>query len=64
LETDKRSREELLVDAAKARRDAQRHRTAALIVHDSLVEETLRTRADELITLAAILEAKASKITP
>lgn len=60
-EPDKRSREELLADADKARNDGHRHRIAAFMVQDSVVEATLQGRANELETLAILLEAKANK---
>jgi hypothetical protein len=59
---DRRSRTELLADAAKARRDAARHSLAAAIIHDQAVEETLRARAIELTSLAEMLEARAAKL--
>jgi hypothetical protein len=60
--TDRRSRTELLADAAKARRDAARHSIAAAIIEDRAVEETLRARAVELTSLAEMLEARAAKL--
>ena len=61
-DTDRRSRTELLADAAKARREAERHRVAAAIVNDEVVEQTLRARAKELTSLAEMLEARAAKL--
>lgn len=61
---DDRPPEELLAEAAKARHDAERFRQAAAIVHDDIVERSLRARAEELETLARLLEAQASKKQP
>lgn len=61
---DQRAPEELLAEAAKARHDAARFRQAATIVHDDIVERSLRARAEELENLAQLLEAQASKKPP
>lgn len=62
LETDNRTREELQSDLAIARHQASRFRQAAGIINDDLVEAALRSRARELETLAAILEARLAKM--
>lgn len=51
---------ELLADASLARQHAGRFRHAAAIVNGDLVEAALRSRARELETAAATLEAKAA----
>ena len=53
--------QEILAEAAQARQDASRFRRAALIISDELVVRSLKARAGELETLAAMLEAKAAK---
>jgi predicted signal transduction protein with EAL and GGDEF domain len=58
---DQRTAEELLAEAAKARHDAKRFRQAAEVIHDDIVERSLRARAEELETLAGLLEAQAAK---
>jgi homoserine kinase len=62
LEADIRTRDELLADAAIARHQASRFREAAAIVNDDLVESALRSRARELETAVAVLEAKAAEM--
>jgi hypothetical protein len=57
-----RTPQEILTEAAKARQEASRFRRAALIISDDLVVDSLKGRAGELETLAAILEAKAAKV--
>jgi hypothetical protein len=42
---DKRSREELLADAAKSRNEAQRFRRTAVLMNDPIIEATLIARA-------------------
>jgi hypothetical protein len=54
--------QEILTEAAKARQEAGRFRRAALIISDDLVVDSLKGRAGELETLAAMLEAQAAKI--
>jgi hypothetical protein len=56
--------QEIRMEAAKARQEASRFRRAALIIGDELVVESLRARASELETLAAMLEAQAAKTPP
>ncbi|HWE72976.1 MAG TPA: hypothetical protein VG328_07440 [Stellaceae bacterium] len=53
---------EVLAEAAKARQEASRFRRAALIISDELVVDSLKGRAAELETLAAMLEAQAAKM--
>ena len=53
--------QEFLIEAAKARQEASRFRRAALIISDELVSDSLKGRAGELETLAAMLEAQATK---
>ena len=53
---------EILAEAAKARQEASRFRRAALIISDELVADSLKGRAGELETLAAMLEAQAAKV--
>ncbi|HEY3918464.1 MAG TPA: hypothetical protein VGL83_11760 [Stellaceae bacterium] len=64
METDDRTRAQLLEDAAIARHQASRFKQAATIINDDLVESALRARARELETLVAMLEAKAAKMPP
>lgn len=64
LETDKHSQQGLLIDAAKARHEADRYHRASLLAHDSMVEATLMARETELLRLAENLEAQAAKLTP
>jgi len=52
---------EILAEAAKARQEAGRFRRAALIISDELVVDSLKARAVELETLAAMLETRAAK---
>ena len=51
--------QEILAEAAKARQEAGRFRRAALIISDELVADSLKARAVELETLAAMLETQA-----
>jgi hypothetical protein len=53
--------QEFLAEASQARQDASRFRRAALIIGDKTVAQSLKVRAGELETLAAMLEAKAAK---
>jgi len=62
MEAENRTRAELLSDLAIARHQAWRFRQASGIVNDDLVEAALRSRARELETLAAILEARVAKM--
>jgi len=64
LETDKHSRQELPIDAEKARHEASRYHRASLLIRDPMIEETLLARETELLKLAANLEAQAAKLTP
>jgi len=61
LETDNRSRQELLADAVQARHEVERFRQAALLMNDKFIEEMLMTRSVELENLAKMLEARAAK---
>ena len=54
--------QEILAEAAKARQEAGRFRRAALIISDELVVDSLKARAVELETLAAMLETQAAKL--
>ncbi len=63
-ETDIRSRYVLLIEAEKARLEAERYHRATILVRDPVVEETLQARENELLTLAESLEARAAKLTP
>jgi len=54
--------QEILAEAAKARQEAGRFRRAALIISDELVVDSLKGRAVELETLAAMLETQAAKL--
>ncbi len=56
--------ETFLTEAAKARQEASRFRRAALIIGDERVVDSLKTRAGELEALAAMLEARATKVLP
>ena len=62
METNKPTWLELMADAAKARREADRYHRATIIINDPMVEETLRARETELIKLAESLEAQAAKV--
>jgi hypothetical protein len=64
LDSDNRTRAELLADLEIARQQANRFKQAAAIVGDDLVESALRARARELATLVAVLEAKIAKMPP
>ena len=61
--SDKKTPQEMLAEATQARQDASRFRRAALVIGDEIVAQSLKTRAGELETLAATLEAKAAKAT-
>jgi hypothetical protein len=52
--------QEILAEAAKARQEASRFRRASLVISDEVVVESLKARASELETLAAMLEAQAA----
>ena len=54
--------QEILMEAARARQEASRFHRAALIISDELVVNSLKARAGELETLAAMLEAQAAKV--
>ena len=58
METDTRTRAELLADLEIAREHAGRFKRAAGIIDDDLVEAALRARVRKLETLIAIREAK------
>ena len=64
MEPDKHSRNELLIDAAKARDEAARYHRAAVMMRDPLIEDTLLARETELLSLAETLEAQAGKLPP
>ena len=53
--------QEMLAEATQARQDASRFRRAALVIGDATLAQSLKSRAGELETLAAMLEARAAK---
>jgi hypothetical protein len=64
LESDDRTRAELLADAAIAKDQAARFKRAATMIDDDLVQSALRARARELETLAATLDARVAEMSP
>jgi hypothetical protein len=64
LEADIRTRDELLADAAIARYQAGRFREAAASLDEDFIKSALRSRARELETAVAVLEAQAIKMMP
>jgi hypothetical protein len=64
LDSDDRTRAELLADAAIAKDQAARFRRAATMIDDDLVQSALRARARELETLVATLEDKVATMSP
>jgi hypothetical protein len=63
LQEVQRTRAELQSDLDIARHQASRFKRAAAIINDDLVEAALRSRARELDTLIAVLEAKLLKMS-
>ena len=64
LESDDRTRAELLADAAVAKDHAARFRRAADMIDDDLVQSALRTRARDLETLVAMLDERVAAMSP
>jgi hypothetical protein len=64
LESDERTRLELLADAAVAKDQAARFKRAATMIDDDLVQSALRARARELETLVATLDARVAEMSP
>jgi hypothetical protein len=59
---DIRTRDELIADAAIARYQAGRFREAAAAMSEDFIQSALRSRARELETAVAVLEAKAAEM--
>jgi hypothetical protein len=64
LESDERTRAELLADAAVAKDQAARFRRAAMMIDDDLIQSALRARARELETLVAMLDERVATMSP
>lgn len=64
LESDDRTRAELLADAAIAKDQAVRFRRAAEMIDDDLVQSALRARARDLETVVAMLDEKVATMSP
>lgn len=63
LDSDERTRAELLADAAVAKDHAARFKRAATMIDDDLVQSALRARARELETLGRAEHARSSLTT-
>lgn len=64
LESDDRTRAELLADAAIAKDQAARFKRAAEMIDDDLVQSALRTRARDLETPVAELDERVAAMSP